>query len=379
MGGVQVNQKAIADYMSVSIATVSKALRGQPDISPMMREKVVRVAHEMGYNLKRTKTNRGNGTKRSPRKRKLAKGQFVGVLTRRHDGCDVTHTGPTYLGGMCRITNRLNVSLVIHEWPYSADPLAILKEGNQPPAMRDGALTGLAMGGDWPTSVVNSLKQKYQIVLYPHLTIGAQVDVIGLDNISAMLHLVQRLKALGHTRIGFVGRCGSLAWASERFAGYVAALDRLGLEYEPQWVIRVDEAPLLCEGHKQVWREHVDRVEAIRKEDDVHAWICSSNWPAFQLYRGMSDRGYRIPDDLSITGFDDSEPVTLGCPQVTTVRIPREKMGQAVFKRLVYRINNPKSSIRQSIFCGEIIDHGTIGPVPAHKTMAQVHATSATA
>ena len=176
-----------------------------------------------------------------------------------------------------------------------------------------------------------------------------------------MMQIVDRLKGLGHKRIGFVGRCGKMIWASERFAGYVSGLDRLGLDYHPDWVIDVDETPMLNEGNEDYWRSRVDLVEAIRESDGVEAWVCSSNWPAYQIYRGMADRGYNVPQDLSITGFDDTEPVHLGCPPVTSVRVPRETIGEAALKRLLYLIENPRSMPRQSVFAGELMLNGTIG------------------
>jgi len=245
---------------------------------------------------------------------------------------------------------------------YTDDPLTVLDRRRQPPAMREGVLSGLALGGEWPAETIDALGRRHQVVLFPQNVMGADVDVVGMDNLTVMLQIVEHLQQLGHRRIGFVGRCGAMAWASERFAGYVNAVDRLGLPYNPAWVIDIDEVPMLSEGHEDYWRRQVDHLEAVKKNDRVDAWVCSSDWPAFQMVRGMTDRGYRIPKDFSITGFDDTEPVNLGCPPVTSVRVAREAIGEAVLKRLVDRMNNPKSQSRQSWLGCEIVDHSTTGP-----------------
>jgi DNA-binding LacI/PurR family transcriptional regulator len=198
-------------------------------------------------------------------------------------------------------------------------------------------------------------------VLFPQSVAGSRVDVVGMDNVATMFQVIDRLHTLGHQRIGFVGRCRAMAWASERFAGYVSALDRLGLAYQPEWVIDIDETPMLNEGHADYWRARLDRIEALRNNAGVQAWVCSSDWPAFQLYRGMMDRGYQVPKDLSITGFDDTEPVHLGCSPVTSVRVPREMIGEATLRRLLHLIDQPQSPPCQSNFPCELRLNGTIG------------------
>ena len=343
----------IAEHLQVSVATVSKALAHKSDISDAMREKVEKAASELGYKF-------GNTPQRRRKSNSQGGNQFVGVFLRRpleNGGKNV----PTYMDGMSRISAERNVSLVVQEWRYLDDPTTLISKNQQPPALRDGLLSGIALGGEWPADVINSLSLRHPVVLFPQSVIGCSVDVVGLDNVATMMQIVDRLRVLGHTKIGFLGRCGSMAWASERFAGYVSAVNRLGLPYNPDWVVDVDDVPMLNEGHEDYWRSRMDIIEAARNDDGVEAWVCSSDWPAFQLYRGMADRGYEIPKDLSITGFDDTEPVHVGCPPVTSVKVPREVIGEAALKRLLHLIDNPRSRARQSNFTCQLMLHGTIG------------------
>ncbi len=347
-----VSQKEIADHLQVSVATVSKALSNKSDVSEAMRIKVERAANELGYKFSLT------NQRRQPQKTNTSN-QFIGVFLRRpieNGGKNV----PTYMDGMSRLAAAQNISLVVQEWRYADDPRTLVSKQQQPPALRDGLLSGVALGGEWPADVINSLGLRQPVVLFPQSVTGSQVDVVGMDNVATMFQIIDRLQRLGHQRVGFVGRCRAMAWASERFAGYVNAMDRLGLPYHPEWVIDIDETPMLNEGHEDYWRKQLDRVESARNGDGVEAWVCSSDWPAFQLYRGMADRGYEIPRDLSITGFDDTEPVHLGCPQVTSVRVPREVIGEAALRRLMCLINNPNSYARQSNFPCELKLNGTI-------------------
>lgn len=348
-----VNQKAIADHLNVSVATVSKALGNKSDISAAMRAKVEKAANQLGYKY-------GQSLSRQRAKKDQTKHQFFGVFLRKPlegSGKNV----PTYMDGMSRAAADHDISLVVQEWGYADDPTTLISKKQQPAALRDGLLSGILLGGEWPTEIVNTLSLRHPVVLFPQSVVGCKVDVIGLDNIATMLQVVDRLKKLGHQRIGFLGRCETMAWAGERFAGYVSAMDRLGLPYNPDWAINVDEEPMLNEGFEDYWRSRMDLVEAAKKDDGVEAWVCSSDWPAFQVYRGMVDRGYEIPRDLSVIGFDDTEPVHLGCPPVTSVRVPRKTIGEAAFTRLLELIDNPRSLTRQSYYACPLMLHGTIG------------------
>jgi DNA-binding LacI/PurR family transcriptional regulator len=317
-----------------------------------MRAKVEKAATELGYKF-------DPASLRRRAKHAKTDSLFIGVFLRRpieNGGKNV----PTYLDGMSRIASEQNVSLVVQEWRYADDPCTLLDQATQPPALRDGLISGVALGGEWPVEVVNAIGQRQPTVLFPQSVACSQVDVVGMDNIVIMFQIVDRLCQLGHQRIGFVGRCQAMAWASERFAGYVNALDRLGIPYRPEWVIDIDETPMLNEGHEDYWRQRLDRVESLRNDEGVEAWVCSSDWPAFQLYRGMVDRGYDLPKDLSITGFDDTEPVHLGCPPVTSVRVPREVIGEAALRRLLHLVEQPQSQPCQSNFPCELRLNGTI-------------------
>lgn len=351
-----VSQKMIADHLQVSIATVSKALGNKSDISEAMRLKVEKAANELGYSYGKANQRRRAAQTQSTKR----KNQLVGVFLRRpleNGGKNV----PTYMDGMSRTASQYGISLVVQEWRYNEDPTTLISKSQQPAAMREGMLSAIALGGEWPADVINTISLRHPVVLFPQSVMGCSVDVVGLDNVSTMMQIVEKLKRLGHRRIGFLGRCGKMAWASERFAGYVSAMDRLGLEYNQRWALDVEEEPMLNEGHEDYWRARIDQVEAARSEDGIEAWVCSSDWPAFQLYRGMTDRGYDIPGDLSVTGFDDTEPVHLGCPPVTSVKVPREVIGEAALRRLMQLIDNPRSMPRHSSFACKMMLNGTIG------------------
>ena len=173
------------------------------------------------------------------------------------------------------------------------------------------------------------------VVVFPQRVAGCQVDVVSSDKVSAMRQIVENLKNLGHDRIGFFGRCGEMPMVSDIFAGYVNAVSQLGLPFDIDWVVDIDRNHMLSVIDHPWWHKKIDQVEAIKKRDRVEAWVCCNDWPGYQLYRGMADRGYSIPHDISITGFDDNEPDNLGCPPLTSVKVPIKEICEAVLVRLM--------------------------------------------
>lgn len=345
-----VNQQAIAEHLNVSVATVSKALRDSPEISPATRARVAQAAAELGYRRDRGRT--------VARTRRSAQSLMVAALLHRplNHG---TGKSPEYLDGLCEAAAALDLSLVVQQYSFRAPVDELVTDPSlQPPAMREGHVNGIVLGGAWPISVVQALSSRYPCVCFPHDISDLAVDVIGLDNVGTVTRIVRHLAQLGHEKIGFLGRCNTMAWASERFAGYVNALSSLDLAYDPDLVVDIAWEPLLNEGFEDVWHEAVDRIDRCRRAG-VRAWVCSSDWPAYQLFRGMLDRGVRVPQDISITGFDDTEPVNLGCPPVTSIRLPRAAMGHAAMRRLHFRLEHPQTPVGRMLFAGEFMDHGT--------------------
>ncbi|MFI4861431.1 MAG: LacI family DNA-binding transcriptional regulator [Phycisphaerales bacterium JB063] len=351
---VKVNQQMIADRLKVSVATVSKALSNDNGVSEATRLRVVETATELGYLAERTKKlNRRVGSNR--------KHHYIGVLARSSYQPGALTVPQSYFSVIRELASELNVTLVPQEVLGSDDERDILDPNKQSPALRDGSLSGILAMGQWSPSVLNELNAIAPCVALPFTIPGIEIDQIGLDHNNAVSDLVEHLYAQGHRQIGFFGMCHSLSWSTERFAGYVNGVSRLGLELDMNRVINIAEAPLMEEGHDATWAEHIDTAEAVTRRG-VTAWVCSSDWPGNQLHRGLVAKGLRVPADVSITGFDDSEPVTLGMPPLTTTHLPRPEMGKAAVKRLIQRIKDPDAEIRRVQFSCNIVDNGTTAP-----------------
>jgi DNA-binding LacI/PurR family transcriptional regulator len=256
---------------------------------------------------------------------------------------------------MSEAAARQDVSLIVHR--FSGDSRMILDPTHQPPAMRQNALQGLILVHRYDRDVIVDLSAKLPCVTLTFYVNGARCDHIDSNYIGAMAGLVDRLQKLGHTRFGFIGHPNHPSNSFARFGAFAQALASRKLPLELENVIDVYDAV-------GDWCRQADLVEQ-RLRAGVTAWICSVDTVGYHLWRTMQSRGYQVPGDLSITGYDMDEPM-LEMPQLTTVRVPFAEMGSYALSRLLDRIENPTMSQTQTLLDCDIIDGQSIGPISAN-------------
>lgn len=329
MSKKKINQKDIADSLSLSVATVSKALRGDySDIKEETRDRVVNMASQLGYSSTSTRTQEAVWEEES------AKTCMVGVLILRklHEW---QHTN--FFAGMSEKCAKMNVSLILH-YVSEENCGLILEKEHQPPAMRDGLLSGMIFVNHWPESLVSRLAAQVPCVSIQHGYQSARMDVVGSDDMQGMDLLIEHLRSRGHGKIGFFGQCGQVSYACGRFSAYMGAMAKHGLQLDLSNVIHVEPGHL--EDKEIVLSGQIESVIR-RMHQGVRAWVCASDWVGYLLCRGLIDRGYSVPKDVSIAGFDDSEDNTLGCPKLTSVTVPALRIGAEALRRLLHRVRHP--------------------------------------
>ena len=337
----------IAEKLNLSVATVSRALRRVPGINAETRAMVLQTASEIGYHLPASYKNvTGGGKDRL---------QHIGVFIETSNS-NLSHP---YLTGLSDAAMSFNSSLVIHH-VKPGECEKILDPAFQPRAMRSGLLSGIVLIFWWPAEVVRALNQKMPVVSIMHKYPGTDVDVVGIDNEGGMQLLIRRLYDLGHRKIGFLGRCASLHWATARFGGYVSTLASLGLEYDPERVIDVDFDVIAHQDGE--WSGQEERVLKLTREG-VTAWVCSAEPAGWKVNEWLTRAGLRVPEDVSITGFHRPSNRESTNVDLTSVGSSYEAIGAASLKRLQYRIKNPSETSRTVLFPCEFHAGTTVGPV----------------
>ncbi|MCL4394950.1 MAG: LacI family transcriptional regulator [Chloroflexi bacterium] len=305
----------VAREAQVSLATTSRVINNEAHVRPEKRERVLRAMDRLGYTVNLQARSLRGGRSR-----------MIGLVVR-----DV---GTGYAGEIVR-----GIDLELAESEYDMMLYTTHRRKIQESAYVDMLSRGMADGlllilPRHPEAYLRVLRQRrYPHVLIDHQGIDDRGPAIGATNWQGAFDATQYLIELGHRRIGFI--CGSmdLGCARERLAGYQAALKHFGLPADPAMV---------REGDFFQTRGYSAADELLSMPTPPTAIFASNDVSAFGVMEAVRDHQLRIPDDISIVGFDDVPQATQVHPPLTTVRQPLEQMGRAAARLLLKIIQEPK-------------------------------------
>jgi LacI family repressor for deo operon, udp, cdd, tsx, nupC, and nupG len=155
---------------------------------------------------------------------------------------------------------------------------------------------------------------------------GADIPQIEVDNRAAACRMTQHLASLGHRSIAYVSGPASNILERERFQGFKDGLERAGLMFDPALVIPGDYT---IESGVRAGQDLVARSSR------PTAVFCTSDEMAIGLMRTLFSAGLRVPEDISVAGFDDIEFAAVAEPPLTTIHQPRRELGQAAASALI--------------------------------------------
>jgi LacI family transcriptional regulator, repressor for deo operon, udp, cdd, tsx, nupC, and nupG len=182
---------------------------------------------------------------------------------------------------------------------------------------------------------------------------GADIPQIEIDNRAAASRMTQHLASLGHRRIAYVSGPANNILERERFQGFKDGLEAAGLPYDPALILPGDytiEAGVRA-GHDLVARS--TRPTAV---------FCTSDEMAIGLMRTLFSAGLRIPEDISVAGFDDIEFAAVAEPSLTTIHQPRRELGQAAASALIDLLQG-RSSPKRIRLETELVIRDSVAPL----------------
>lgn len=166
-----------------------------------------------------------------------------------------------------------------------------------------------------------------------------EISAVGIDNYRAAYDAVCYLIKTGHQRIALaIGRM-ELSIYQKRYQGYVDALRDHGFAVEPELILRETNGTQSFYSLTQ---------NALREDPKIDAIFASSDPKAFVVMRAIQDMGLRIPQDISVLGFDNIEMSALVEPPLSTVSQPLYEIGALATKKLIQMIKN-KGKIKPSV------------------------------
>jgi LacI family transcriptional regulator len=301
----------VAQAAGVSYGTVSRVLNGKKNVSDSAREQVMKAVEALGYVANRQAQTLAGG-----------RPSVVGLLVR-----DVA-TG--YIG---EIVAGVDEELMAHGYDLMLQTTH--RVAGDEKKLADMFSSQLASGlivvlPRHPESYLGILRQRsFPCVLVDHQGIGMDVSSVGASNFDGAVSATEYLIGLGHRRIGFISGTRSMGCASERLRGFEWALKKNGLRGDPK---------LIATGDFQQQQGYACARELLSLRPRPTALFASNDVMAYGAMEAARELGLRIPEDISIIGFDDVPQSEAVHPPLTTVRQPLKEMGRSAARMLVKRI-----------------------------------------
>ncbi|WP_322799176.1 LacI family DNA-binding transcriptional regulator [Thermoflexus sp.] len=333
---MRVTIKDIARAVGVSHTTVSRALRDSEEINPETRARIRAVAESMGY--------RPNPVARALQGRRT---QTLGVVVTRLS--DPFHT--EVVQGIEKVAQAHGYGLLLslsHEDPAKERAIVEMLAAKQV----DGIIVAASRLGSRYLPLLEALR--IPIVLINSHQTGPYVYSVATDNVHGGYLATRYLIDLGHRAIAYIGNRRGGRSNQDRYRGYRQALREVGLSPRPEWVVKGDGRVGAGEAAMRRLLEVSPRPTAV---------FCYNDLTAIGALRAAVQAGIRVPEDLSIIGFDGLEEGSYVFPALTTVAQPRQQLGRLAAEMLL-EILNGRPSPRRILLQGTLLERASCGPPP---------------
>ena len=302
----------VAASAGVSVATVSKVLNGRDDVAPATRALVQDLLHEHDYVARRVR----------PAQSPTIELSFHGQLNAYHT---------EVLQGVVEAGTEAGVAVVV-----SVRPRGQRSSGAKRPAAwarelvttgRQAAIVVTSEVGDADLTALS--RARIPVVVIDPLDLpSARVTSVGSTNFAGGLAATQHLLALGHRQIAYLGGTATTAYDQARMHGYRGAMEAEGVPV-PDAYVRT--------GRFSYEHGIVGGAALLDLPESPTAVFAGSDETALGVIEAARTQGLRVPEDLSVVGFDDTPVARLAAPPLTTVRQPLREMG-AVAVRTALRL-----------------------------------------
>jgi LacI family transcriptional regulator len=318
----------VAAAAGVSYATVSRVINHDPHVREETRRRVLDCMTSLHYVVNR-------------QARALAGGRthLIGLLT--------SEIGVEYSAHLARgievELNSAGYEVVVYTTHRNAT-----KEAAFIDILTQGAVDGIVVNlPKDPEKVLFTLKSRaFPFVFLDHNGYGDDFPTVTVTNWQGGYGAAQYLIRLGHRRIGFITGMLDACASQDRLAGFKAALKAEHIS---------EDAELLFEGTFLQESGYEAGMKFMRLSDPPTAIFASNDVMAFGVMEASRELGLRIPEDVSIIGFDDISSASLVHPSLTTVRQPLEHMGKVAAQMLLDLITDPKKPVRRIVLPTDLV------------------------
>jgi DNA-binding LacI/PurR family transcriptional regulator len=305
----------VARSAGVSITTVSRVINNVPTVSEGNRRKVKEVIRRLRFSP-------------SPYAQALARGKTntISLIIPRYEGIFYSFYALELIRGIGTLCDCLKFDLLLH-----------LTEGTSD--INYKLVAGIIFADIISNrgQLERALEEKIPTVVINNFVEDLKVSCVAIDNLKGAYDAVGYLVRLGHRKIAHIaGDCITQA-ARQRLEGYRQAIKEHGITERPAYIVKTDYS-------RRQARSATERL--LHLDEPPSAIFIASDSMALEAVTVIMEKGKKVPDDISLIGFDDNPSGLYGPVALTTVRQPLIKMGEDGVKELHQLIRGKKEATK---------------------------------
>lgn len=323
-----IRAKDIAHMLNISTATVSNILNNKPGVGPETRALVIDKIKELNceYLLKSPLPN-------------VSPSGSIGFVVYKRFG-DIIDESPFFQYALESINNSLQKHGFTIKFIYINKKTSLTEKKR---LLNECDCLGLIIYAVemYEDDLELFTHTPLPFVLLDNSFQNRDVDSVGINNIQGTCKAIRYLYQMGHRKIGYIKSKISINSFTERFREYLHQLSELNIPYNPEYVIETD------------YKEHsiLEAVNAyLPRKDLPTAFFADNDLLGCHAIQAFKRHGIRIPDEVSVIGFDDRPICLLIEPQLTTIAVSQTLFGPTAVELLITKIRQPrKQSLKVDI------------------------------
>lgn len=301
--------REIAKKIGVSPSTVSSVLNNRPGVGDEKRAYISEILIENGYEIKPAAAYQSGGI----------------LLIRYRSSNHLMDSSDTFF---TRIAEGIEATC--RSLGYSLT-LSMANRDTLPSVLSTASANHISgilfLGSEYEFTDTSILKnQPLPLVSIDNRFSNDKINSVDMDNREGIFAAVQYLHSLGHVKIGYGKSRIQIGSMSERTHAYFNALQDLGLECNPAYVAELSPFSKHASAEFSKYLYEQDSLPT--------AYIAANDTIAAGMMKAIGQHGLKVPDDISVIGFDDNDICTLLSPQLTTIRIYNFEIGRHAVYRL---------------------------------------------
>ncbi len=325
----RVTIKDIAQYLTISVSTVSRALSGDKNIRRETRETVEAAAKELGYRRNPVATNL-----------KFGRSNTVGVIVPEM----VTPYASQVISGIQEVFYSAGVKVIIADsyesWERERENLAVMEQ-----FMVDGILVSMCDYHRNRDEYERLQADGVPIVFFDRIPHNMEVSQVIVDDYIKSFFMVEHLIRQGRRRVVHLHGAEYVYNSVERAKGYRDAMGKFGLAIDSDMVI---QSGLTFEDGAAA----VDRL--IEGNVSFDAIFAFTDTLAIGAMNRLREVGLEVPREVAVASFSGTILSTIVNPQLTTIEAPLQQMGSEAARLLLERIKDPKAPVRSVVLDAQL-------------------------